>query len=240
MNFDCTYLGATVSSKVESLDFHTLGSVVLSFGWLSNKILKLLLEENFLIVKLNCKQAIFDAQLPEYFSRKIKSCDNTNDLISVLRFSAYWNWIDIRLMETMAVLSTKAIDMLRQYKDYLKPQNLLNHLSSIPPIPEDIKIYYKVLKIKTQKSINFTIEEFFTYRDILESEILGLKVGVIILKHIDNKSFEIDWLIPIEKCLHAFESAKRSTKDFNQISIYFVHIESYDVVFSETIHQVCY
>ena len=227
------------SSKAESLNFHAFDSIKLTFTKLSIEIFKLLRkEENFLDLKLTCERAIIDAQLPEYFSKKVKSCGNTNDLISVLNSSPYWSCIDIRLMETVTAISDKATDMLRQYKEYLMPQNLIDHLSDIPAIPEDIKVNYKILKIKIQKPISLVMEDFFRYRDILEVEILSLKVGACILTHIDKGTSEIDWLIPTEICLHAFESAKRNSMDFDQLFLHFVHIESCDVVFSGAIHQV--
>ena len=229
------------SSKVEFINYQELGSVALSFTRLSAEIFKLLLEENFVILKLTCEKVITDVQLPEYLSNKIRLSDNTNDLISVLSLSPYWNWTDIRLMEKMAAISGEATDMLRQYKEYLKSENLIDHLPYELTIPEDIDSNYKIMKTRVRKSINFTIVCFFKYRDILETEILGLKVGACILTHIriGKKAFEIDWLIPSKVCSDAFKSAKRNHKNFNQVSLYSVHIESYEVIPTEAIPQVC-
>ena len=223
-------------SRNEPLKFEELGSVQNSFIWLSHRVTKLLEKENFPILKLTCNKIVTDGQFPKYFCSKIQSCgDDTIELLSILTMSPYWKWIDFRLMETVAAISAEAVNLIKQYQKYLYPQNLVDHLSLIPPVREDDNSNCKVMKVKIQATIdNITIKSFCDYRHFLETEILNLKEGACILKYIQKESFMIDWLIPNELCLDAHKSAKRNCEKFHKIFLLFVHIESFEAIF-----QVC-
>ena len=221
--------------------FEALGSVKKSFTWLSDQVIKILRKEELFNLKLNSLKAVEDAELPDYFSCKVKSSDDTDDLLSTLVMSPYWNWIDVRLMESVAVISDEAMLMLKQYKKYLHSQNLVDLLSHIPPIHKDVKANYKTVTAKVKTKIEeITIKDFFRHRYIFESEILNLKEGACILIHIkkENESFVVDWVIPKDQCLHAYESAKKNLKFFYQISLLSVFIESYNMIKAEIVHQV--
>ena len=228
----------TSTPKGESLNFSVLGSVKNSFTRLSDRVSKLLQKEEFFSLKLNCERAVIDAQLPEYFCNKLKSSGNFNELLSVLIFSPYWNWIDVRLMEAVAVISDEAIYMLKQYKEYLHPQYLVDHLSLITDIQADIKVNYKAATIKMQTKIDkITIKHFFSLRHFIETQILDLKEGNCILRNTED-SFEINWFIPRDQCLHACKSAEKNLMHFYKFSLLSVHIESYDIISLITL-QVC-
>ena len=155
---------------------------------LSDQVTKILQKEKLFNLKLNCQKAVEDAELPDYFSCKVKSSDDTDDLLSTLVMSPYWNWIDVRLMESVAVVSDEATFMLKQYKEYLHSQNLVDLLSHIPSIHKDVKVNYKTVTAKMKTKIEeITIKDFFRHRHIFEKEILNLKEGTCLLIHIKKK-----------------------------------------------------
>ena len=215
-------------SRPASVNFQEIGSVQKSFIHLTHKITELLEKENASTLKLTCKKIVTDVHLPKYFCNKIQSCDNnTSDILSVLTLSPYWNWIDIRLMEAVAAISTEAINLIKEYKKYLYPQRLVDLLSLIPAVGEVDECDYKTMSVKIGTNIDVvTIKDFFYYRHILETKLLNLKEGSCILDHVEKESFEIGWLIPSEKGSFSYESAKRNSKKFHEISLLFVHIQS--------------
>ena len=222
--------------------FEEFGSVKQSFTRLSDQVIKILQKEQFFNLKLNCRKAVEDAELPDYFSCKVKSSDDTNDLLLTLVMSPYWNWIDIRLMESVAIVYDEAMFMLKQYKEHLHSQNLVDLLSHIPSIHKDVKVNYKTVTTKVKTKIEeITIKDFFMHRHIFETEILKLKEGACILIHVkrENESFEVDWVIPKDQCSYAYKSAKGNLKSFYRISLLSVVIESYDMITTETVLQVC-
>ena len=134
-------------------------------------------------------------------------------------------------MEAVAAISREAMELLRRYKEYLLPQSLVKLLRFIPPVGKDDESNYKIMSIKLQKVINdVTLKDFYLYRHFLEIEILSLKEGALVLKHIEKETFDIIWLIPIDQCLHAHKSAKKNLGKFHKISLLFVHIEPYEAI----------
>ena len=215
-----------------SLNFEDFGTVRKSFVYLTYRVTKLLQKEDPFNLKLACQSIVNDAQLPKSFCSKIHSCgDDTRELLSTLTLSLYWNWMDIRLMETVTAISGESLNLLKKYKDYLYPQNLVDLLPLIPAIGKDDESNYKIMSVLIQTKIeNVTMEDFFSYRCFLETSILNLREGLCILKHIEKEPFMLDWLIPDDHCSHAYKSAIRNIKKFQQISLHSVHIESYEVV----------
>ena len=222
-------------SEVEPLSFKEFDSVKSSFICLSYKLRKLLQMEDYNILKDTCVNIVTDAQLSKQVCSKVQSSGNTNELLSALTLSPYWNWMDIRLMEMVAATSDEAMKLLRSYKDYLYPQNLVDLLLFIPTIRKEEESYYKMMSVKMQPKINnVTVKKFFSYRQFLES-ILNLKAGALVLKGIEKEPFNIEWLIPSDQCSHAYKSVKEGIVKFQEISIVSIHIESF-----EAIHPVCY
>lgn len=215
-----------------SLNFEEFGTVQSSFIYLTHKVTKLLEKEDHYYVKLTCHKVVKDAQLPKSFFNEVQACGNTTrQLLSTLTMSPYWNWMDIRLMETLAAMSSESTNLLKRYKDYLYPQKLVHLLPLIPTVGDDDESNYRMMSVKIQTKIdNITMEKYFFYRHFLETDILDLREGACILKRIEKEPFILDWLISNDQCSHAHKSAKRNVKKFHQISLLSVHIESYEVV----------
>ena len=225
------FVGVSKSLVIESFNFKNFDSVKQSFTFLSYEVVKLLQKIDYLHLKLTCNRIVTDVQLSNHFCSKIQSCSNTDELLSALTLSPYWNWMDIRLMEAVAAISHEVMELLKRYKEYLLPQSLVELLSFIPTVGKDDESNYKIMSIKLQKVINdVTLNDFYSDRHFLETEILNLKEGALVLKHIEKKTFNINWLIPVDQCLHAHKSAKENVEKFHKISLSFVHIEPYEAI----------
>ena len=221
-------------SRAEPTTFEETTPVYSCFILLSFKIAELLQKKNFSNLKVTCNEIIINAQLPKYFCSKVESCGTMNELLSTLRLSPYWNLMDIRLMEKITAISGEAMELLRKYKDKLYPLKLADLLSFMPIVGKDDESHYKIMSVKIQKRINdVSVKEFFFHRHFLEIEILHLKEGALVLKHIKKEPFRITWLIPTDQCSDAYKSAKENVQKFHEISLSFIHIEPY-----EAIHQV--
>ena len=223
------------TSKAEPLSFKEFDSVESSFVCLSHRVTELLQKEDYNNLKLTCIKVVIDTHLSKQVCSEVQSSSNTNELLSALTLSPYWNWMNIRLMGMVAAISVEATKLLQSYKDYLYPQNLVDLLSFIPTIGKDEESNYKIMSVKMQAKINnVTVKKFYYYCQFLEN-ILNLKVGALVLKGIEKEPFHIEWLIPSNQCSHAYKSAKEGIVKFQEISIVSIHIESF-----EAIHPVCY
>ena len=227
------YVGNIESpARAKSPCFQEATPVDLCFISLSFRIAELLQRKHFNNLKDTCIEIIIGAQLPKYFRSKFESCGTTNELLSTLRFSPYWNWIDIRLMEKVSCICDEAKELLERYKDKLYPLKLVDLLSFLPTVEKDNESHYKIMSVKIQKKINdVLVKDFFFHRRFLEIEILHLKGGALVLKHIKKEPFHITWLIPIGQCLDALKSAKENVEKFHEISLTFIHIEPYEAIY---------
>ena len=223
------------SKAEEPLSFKEFDSVESSFVYLSHRVRELLQKEDYNNLKLTCIKVVIDANLSKQVCSDVQSSGNTNELLSALTLSPYWNWMNIRLMGMVAATSVEATKLLQSYKDYLYPQNLVDLLLSIPTIGKDEESNYKTVSVKIQAKINnVTVKKFYSYCQFLEN-ILNLKAGALVLKGIEKEPFNIEWLIPSNQCSHAYKSAKEGIVKFQEISLVSIHIESF-----EAIHPVCY
>ena len=219
-------------SRTESSSFEEISLVNSCFISLSYKVTELLQKKDLFNLKLTCNEIISDAHLPKHFSSKVESCGTTNELMSTLRMSPYWNLIDIRLMEKITAISGEATELLRRYKDKLYPLKLVDLLSFIPTVGKDDESHYKIMSVRIQKNItNVSVKDFFFHRHFLEMQILNLKEGALVLKNIKKEPFNINWLIPIDQCSDAYKSAKENVENFNEISLSFIQIESYEAIY---------
>ena len=215
--------------------FTEFDSVESSFVYLSHTVRELLQKEDYDNLKFTCTKVVTDARLSQQVCSEVQSSGNTNELLSALMLSPYWNWMNIRLMGMVAAISVEATKLLQSYKDYLYPQNLVDLLSFIPAIGKDKESNYKMMSVKMQAKINnVTVKKFYSYRKFLES-ILNLNEVALVLKRIEKEPFNIEWLIPSDQCSHAYKSAKEGIVKFQEISLVSIHIESF-----EAIHPVCY
>ena len=170
------------TSKAEPLSFKEFHSVESSFVYLSHRVTELLQKEDYNNLKLTCIKVVIDAHLSKQVCSDVQSSGNTNELLSALTLSPYWNWMNIRLMGMVAATSVEATKLLQSYKDYLYPQNLVDLLSFIPTIGKDEESNYKIMSVEIQAKINnVTVKKFYSYCKFLEN-ILNLKAGALVLK----------------------------------------------------------
>ena len=207
---------------------------------MSFSITELLQRKNFCNLKRTCIKIITDAELPSNFCKEVESCGNTDKLLSALTLSPYWNWIDIRLIEKVTAISGEAMELLRRYKDKLYPLKLVDLLSiNIPTVRKDDESHYKIMSVQIQKKIDdVSVKDFFFHRHSLEIQILHLKEGALVLKHIKAKPFSITWFIPIDQYLDAHKSARENVDKFQEISLSLIHIESCEAIYQ--VHMCVY
>ena len=99
-------------------EFDTVGE---AFVFLTSQLKSLLAKADFSDIKRSCIEQIktpYGAQLSAELVKSIKSCENVTMLFEILAESAYWSWIDIRLLKAMAAASglVEANQLLSKYK----------------------------------------------------------------------------------------------------------------------------
>ena len=237
----CIYLLAqsklqntTRSSTVVSFaDFDTVGE---AFVFLTSQLKLLLARTDFSNLQRSCIEQMKTpggAQLPPQLVTIVKSCQNITKLFEVLADSAYWSWIDIRLLKAMAAASglLEAIQLLSSYKKAIFSKKLIDVIPNAPS--KEIKEkYYTMVVAKLNKNSNeMTVADLLEFQSQMEAVILDINKGTCTLDHLEKGCIEVYWYIPTSFVNVAYQAAKTRCYQFNGLHLQYIKIGEYPVIY---------
>ena len=178
--------------------------------FLTSQLKLLLAKTDFSNIKRSCIEQISTpsgAQLPPKLVAKVKSCEKVEMLFEVLAESAYWSWIDVRLLKVMAAASglVEAIQLLSNYKKTIFSKQLFDILPNAPSKTVKEKYYTKIVTKLNKNPNDMTVADLIEFQAQLETVIMDITKGVCILEHLEEGCIEIHWYIPtscVEKAYH--------------------------------------
>ena len=217
------------------VDFNQFKSVTQAFLTLTSKLTRLLRKADFHIIRRSCIEQINTpngAQLLQEDVSAIKISKNTDELLDVLAISAYWSWIDVRLLEAMVTASDNmnAINLIKNYKDAIFQRKLKEILPDAPG--KEIKeAYYTKIVSKVDKDPNdITVADLLKFQSQLETVIMDIKKGVCVLEHLEKGCIEVHWYIPTN-CVHkAYQTARVRCYRFKDLHLLHLKIGHYPVI----------
>ena len=190
---------------------------------------------DFYIIRRSCLEQINTpngAQLLPEDVASIKASKNIDELLDVLAVSAYWSWIDVRLLEAMVAASnnTKAINLIDRYKNVIFKKKLKDVLPDAPG-KEVKEAYYTKIVSKVNKDPNdITVEDLLKFQSQLETVIMDIKNGVCILEHLEKGCIEVHWYIPTSCVDGAYRTARVKCYQFNDLHLQYLKIGDYPVI----------
>ena len=175
-------------------------------------------------------------QLPENLFPEIVSARDVDTLLTILVTFKYWNWADLRLLETLVISSEihAAKECIDKYKELYFPMKLSEVLDNLPtPQQKDDKDAYTArVASKIQKDPNeVTVGDLSHYCDVLEVVITDINKNSCVLDHLDNGCLILHWLIPAQCRFHAYKSALKNRHKFCDIHLQYLHIEPYPAIY---------
>ena len=184
---------------------------------------------DFHIIRRSCIEQINTPNgaqlLPEDVSA-IKTSRNIDELLDVLAISAYWSWIDVRLLEAMVAASDNmnAINLIEKYKDTIFQKKLKEILPDAPG--KEIKeAYYTKIVSKLDKDPNdITVADLLKFQSQLETVIMDIKKGVCVLEHLERGCIEVHWYIPTSCVGRAYQSARVRCYQFKDLHLQYLKI----------------
>ena len=203
--------------------------------FLTSKLRLLLAKADFSDIKRSCIEQIntpSGAQLPPELVTKVKSCENITTLFEVLAESAYWSWIDVRLLKVMAAASglVEAIQLLSNYQKTIFSKKLIDILPNAPS-KEVKEEYYKKIVTKLNKKPNeMTVADLIEFQSQLETVIMDIKKGVCILEHLEKGCIEVHWYIPANCVDKAYQTARVRCYQFKDLHLLYLKIGHYPVI----------
>ena len=203
--------------------------------FLTSQLKLLLAKTDFSNIKRSCIEQIntpSGAQLPPELVAKVKSCEKVEILFEVLAESAYWSWIDVRLLKVMAAASglVEAIQLLSNYKKTIFSKQLFDILPNAPSKKVKEEYYTKIVTKLNKKPNEMTVADLIEFQSELETVIMDITRGVCILEHLEKGCIEVHWYIPTSYVEKAYQTARVRCYQFKDLHLLYLKIGHYPVI----------
>ena len=216
-------------------DFSKCADIRAAFSLLTAEISKLLKGADFFTLRraiLQQRNLPKGVQLPDDLYQSIRIAQDLNTLLDLLVDCKYWNWVDLRLLDTLTISSgiRETTILVNKYKEVVFPKKLSEVLDKMcmPQQKEYRDAYATKVGTKIQKEPNeITVGDLSHFVIILETVIMDINKGSCVLEHLDTGCLEIHWLIPTHCRFHAYKSALSNRHKFCDIHLQWLHIETY-------------
>ena len=176
-------------------------------------------------------------QFSKEFTNAIFISKDLDGLLDVLTNSKYWNWLDVRIMEAMAIYSDNpaAERTLTNYIKYVSAFKLKDLLPEIPVHVDPISDYITIEeKFNCSDIKTVTVGDILKHRYTFSYEICDINPNIPKLCSITTGCLQLLWSIPRECGPHAYKSALGNTHKFGNSDIPYLKIEYYPTIYSST------
>ena len=218
-----------------TVSFAEFDTVREAFVFLTSQLRMLLMKAHFADLQRSCIEQMRTpggAQLSPELIAKVNSCESITKLFKVLANSAYWSWIDIRLLQTMAAASglLEAIQLLSNYRKAIFSKKLIDVIPNAPS--KEIKEkYYTMIVTKLKSSKEMTVADLLEFQSQMEAVILDINKGTCTLDHLEKGCIEVYWYIPTSFVNVAYQAAKARCYQFSGLHLQYLKIGEYPVIY---------
>ena len=176
-------------------------------------------------------------QFSEEFTNAVFNSNDLNGLLDALTNFNHWNWLDVRIMEAMAIYTDNpaAERTLKNYKEYVSGFKLEDVLIKIPV---NIDPSSKYITIEEKFNCSESDVKTLTVGDILEHQytfsykICGTNHNIIKLCSITTGCLRFMWSIPRECGADAYKAALANIHKFESNRILYLKFEYFPTIYS--------
>lgn len=171
--------------------------------------------------------------LPKNFINTISLVEASDELFDVLIHNQHLDWINFSVVESMVKHSKSelAAKVLANYKSYTLQLPFLRVFTvntRVPRIDEPGPDYAKVKEILSTDINRMTVGDLLEHKAFLEKNIFCINQDSTRVGGIDNISWEVVWIIPMECCYHVYHCANSNVHKFDNITS--LEIEDYPII----------
>ena len=151
-------------------------------------------------------------QLSSNLYKNINMAVNHDHLLNVLVNSEYWSWVDLRLLETLAMSSgiLKAKVLVDKYKSAVFSKRLSDVLDNFC-LPWQKATYINRVAMMIEKDPNeIVVGDLVRYRDTLKAVIMDINHGHCVLEHLDTGCVEIPRLEHLDYSMVSPQTSRNS------------------------------
>ena len=230
------------NSVISKDEFAKYDSVTEAFIKLQTRITKMLMCVNFASLRRACiaqQKTPNGVQLSEKLEADILNTQNVDSLMDLLVLSAYWSWIDIRILSAMVAASDlpQAYQLLENYKSAVFPKRLVDVLQSLPNRNINDKFFAKIAAKLRKDATVMKVADLLKFQSHLEMVIMDIGRGVCIIKNIKKGCLEVYWYMPSQYVDSAYKSASIKCHLFNEVGLLWLQIAHYPVIHGSLLTQ---
>ena len=157
--------------------------------------------------------------------KDIEAAISGEDLILALGKSPSCNWLDIRLLTTLARATRLpiALKLIRAYETLLFSKSLKEALPKMPKLEKKSYLTEVHMKLDIPEE-NITIGDMVKYQWEIEEVILDLGKGVLKLEHVKEGCLEVQFSIPVHFTFHTYKKALRNSHKIHLFQMMYVKL----------------
>jgi len=183
------------------------------------------------------RSLIYQARTPEgvrlhkRLRKDIEAAKSSDDLLVALGNSSSCNWLDIRLLSTLARASRVPIasTLITAYKDVVFSKSLAEALPKFSGSTK--KLYLTQVSIKLDIPVEkITIGDFDKFKWEVEKVKFDLGKGVLNLEHVKEGCLEIQCSIPMQFTFHAYKMALLNRHSAHFPEVICIKIDSFPLI----------
>ena len=226
------------TEELTAEDFQNYRSPTKAFYKLSSKMESYFSQVEFSKIHRACRQHTLSpgcGQFTKEFTNAIFFSKDLDDLLDTLTNSKYWNWLDVRIMEAMAIYSGNpaAERTLTNYIEYVSAFKLKDFLPDTPVYIDPVSEYVTIEeKFNCSNLKALTVGQILQHRYTFSYEICDVNPKIPKLCSITTGCLQLLWSIPRECSLHVYKSALSNAHKFETCDILYLKIEYYPTVYS--------
>ena len=234
--FDADIADADLEKEIiPKWEFEKFSDVGAAFTALETNMTNLLRKADHFIMRRACitqSKAPGGAHLPDKLVEQMMTTQNIDELLDVLACSAYWSWIDVRLLETIVIASKSnfTLTLLTNYKNVIFSRKLIDVLPHFPTKEMKKKHYSKVVSKIYKDPKEVTVADLLKFQKRLEVDILDIAKGTSILEYLTKGCIEVHLCVPTECVEKAFQSATLNCYKFHDLQLQYLQIGSHHVI----------
>ena len=223
------------SEPITIADAYT--SLVTELGYVLNTVAISKLKES-LYSQANTPSGI---RLDEHLQKDIKEAISSEDLIVAFGKSSTCNWLDIRLLNTLARATRSPIPLklIRAYETLLFSKSLTEALPKFSMSRLKKKTYLTVVSAKLDiPEEEITVGDVVKYQWEIEEVILDLGKGVLKLEHVKEGCLEMQCSIPAHFTFHAYKMALHNRHKIHLLRVIYIKLDDLPLIIDPWISEL--
>ena len=177
-------------------------------------------------------------KLEKHLQKSIEAAKSSEDLLAAFGRSSSCNWLDIRLLNTLAraTRSPTALKLMKTYETLLYSKNLTE---ALPKFSKPRLKYTTAVSMKLDVSEDkITIGDMVKYQWNIEEVILNLGRGVLKLKHVKKGCLEIQFSIPVHLTFHAYKTALHNHHKIHLLRVMYIKLGNLPLIIDPWLTEV--